>query len=138
MLGDTAEAEDVAQETFVRLWTSGTASGDPATVAAWIYRTSTRIAVDRLRHRAVVSRFASGPQPVDVHPDQALDARSVLAALSRIVDEPTLTAALLHRLDGLTHCQVGEVLSLSERTVRRLLAAFDAAAGPHRFLEVSP
>jgi RNA polymerase sigma-70 factor, ECF subfamily len=130
MLGDAAEAEDVAQETFVRLWNSDLASADPKIVAAWIYRTSTRIAVDRLRHRAVVTRFASRPAPPAPHPDAALEANDALRALAAALDPRALSAAILHRFDGLTHPQVAEVLGLSERTVRRLITAFDEAAGP--------
>ena len=126
MLGDRAEAEDLAQETFVRLWNSDIGR-DPATVAAWIYRTATRMAVDRLRHRAVVRRLSEPPRPA-ADPSGAVEARQILAALAKRVDPPCLTAAVLHRLDGLTHRKVGEVMDVSERSVRRLLERFDAHA----------
>lgn len=52
MLGDTHEAEDVAQETFVRLWRDSAAlDDDPYRVSGWIYRTATRLAIDQLRGR---------------------------------------------------------------------------------------
>ena len=35
-------------------------------------------------------------------------------------------AAILSRVDGLNHQEIGEVLGISERTVRRLLARIDA------------
>src|SRR5580698_4236301 len=44
LLGSAAAAEDVAQETFVRLWRSDVAPGAEArTVMAWLYRTCTRL-----------------------------------------------------------------------------------------------
>src|SRR2546428_13546249 len=52
MLSDLAEADDAAQETFVRLWRARLRDSDPRRLTAWIYRTSTRIAIDRLRKRA--------------------------------------------------------------------------------------
>jgi DNA-directed RNA polymerase specialized sigma24 family protein len=51
MLGESEEAADVAQETFVRLCESGAVHEDPDVRARWIYATSTRIAIDRLRRR---------------------------------------------------------------------------------------
>jgi RNA polymerase sigma-70 factor (ECF subfamily) len=51
MLGDSDEAMDVAQETFVRLWSSPLVYDTPVARLAWIYRTSTRLAIDYLRRR---------------------------------------------------------------------------------------
>src|SRR2546423_906525 len=51
MLGDFAEADDVAQETFVRLWRTNLRAGDRRSVLAWIYKTRTPPAIDRLRGR---------------------------------------------------------------------------------------
>src|SRR5512133_1151172 len=51
MLGEREEAADVAQETFARLCESGAVHDDPALRVRWIWRTSTRIAIDVLRRR---------------------------------------------------------------------------------------
>src|SRR5438477_9501783 len=51
MLGDSEESRDVAQETFARLWAAQLPLREPNQVVAWIYRTSTRLAIDRLRAR---------------------------------------------------------------------------------------
>src|SRR5207245_1557090 len=48
MLGDGDEAADVAQETFLRLWQSGAADADLPQRMSWIYKTSTRLAIDQL------------------------------------------------------------------------------------------
>lgn len=52
MLDDAAEADDVAQETFVRLWQAPFDDEDARRVSSWIYRTCTRLAIDRMRERA--------------------------------------------------------------------------------------
>src|SRR5438045_8731345 len=60
MLSDGAEAQDLAQEVFVRLWRSREAVLEPAAVSAWLYRTCTRLAIDRARGRSRQDRtFAS-------------------------------------------------------------------------------
>ncbi|RWL99773.1 MAG: RNA polymerase sigma factor [Mesorhizobium sp.] len=52
MLGDAAEAEDVAQETFVRIWrhASGWRQGR-ARFDTWIHRVALNLCYDRLRRR---------------------------------------------------------------------------------------
>ncbi len=52
MLGDWAEAEDVAQEAMMRLWRIAPEwrQGE-AKVTTWLYRVVTNLATDRLRKR---------------------------------------------------------------------------------------
>jgi RNA polymerase sigma-70 factor, ECF subfamily len=130
MLGDAHEAQDVAQETFIRLWSSGPALETPAAVAAWVYRTSTRIAIDRMRsrraHDVAVSVRADDSERSTESPEAALRFRQLWGALAATVPERELEIALLDRLDGLTQREVADVTGVSERTVRRLLASFDA------------
>src|SRR2546426_9830284 len=85
MLSDLAEADDAAQETFVRLWRARFRDSDPRRLTAWIYRTSTRIAIDRLRKRAArmsmdeaLDRLAFIPS----RPDEALAVRRALDGVS--------------------------------------------------------
>ena len=52
MLGDRAEAEDVAQEALLRLWRAapGWRAGE-AKVSTWLYRVTANLCTDRLRRR---------------------------------------------------------------------------------------
>ena len=127
MLANFAEADDVAQETFVRLWRAGLAGEDSRRVLAWIYRTGTRLAIDLLRAR---SRIASADEETaalarlaSLAPDgeDALSARQTLAALAASLPADELEVALLSRIDGLTQAEIAEVSGVSERTVRRSL-----------------
>jgi len=132
MLADFAEADDVAQETFVRLWNAKLASSDPRRVVSWIYRTATRLAIDKLRERsrvasadgddALVAQFEA-PAPAG---DDALATRRSLAAIARRLPPEEVEVALLSRLDGLTQTEIAEVSGVSERTVRRWLRKLDA------------
>lgn len=143
MLGESAEAQDVAQETFTRLWRERDKLRDPATVTAWIYRTATRLAVDRLRGRRHEAPGADGEEPAvasgAASPELLSDTRRQLRALGSRLPADELEAVILSRADGLTQPEIAEVLGVSERTVRRLLARceeriarFAAAAGGTR------
>ncbi|MFZ5442214.1 MAG: RNA polymerase sigma factor [Myxococcota bacterium] len=131
VLGDSDEAKDVAQETFIRFWKSG-ATADPRTSLAWLYRTATRLSVDRLRQRAVHARPVPGPtETSDL--EAATASRQLLERLATAAEPDELEAAVLARLDGLTHPEIALVMDVSERTVRRLLNRFDARARGEEF-----
>ncbi|TGV00077.1 sigma-70 family RNA polymerase sigma factor, partial [Mesorhizobium sp. M8A.F.Ca.ET.173.01.1.1] len=52
MLGDAAEAEDVAQETFVRIWRHASSWRQRgARFDTWIHRVALNLCYDRLRRR---------------------------------------------------------------------------------------
>jgi len=128
MLSDLAEADDAAQETFVRLWRARLRDSDPRRLTSWIYRTSTRIAIDRLRKRAArmsmdeaLDRLAFTPSG----PDEALAVRRALELVSRTLPATEVEIAVLHRLDGLTQTEIADVAEISARTVRRFLERLD-------------
>jgi RNA polymerase sigma-70 factor (ECF subfamily) len=125
MLANPHEAQDVAQETMVRLWKANLMHLPAPQLTAWLYRTSTRLAVDVLRK----TRHETGEAPPDVssheRPDEQLDTRRYLAMLARRIPANELEVAVLHRVDGLTQEELAEVLDTTDRTVRRLLAKLD-------------
>lgn len=125
VLGDLDTAQDLAQETFIRLWRARLPEQDPRRVTGFIYKTATHLAIDHLRARGV--REALPPSDaVAPGPDAGLAARRLLALVARDGPRQELECAVLSRLDGLTQPEVAEVLGVSERTVRRLLERFDA------------
>lgn len=123
MLRDPQEALDVAQETFTRLWKQRMDLADTKMVSGWLYTTSTRIAVDRLRR---ARRFTDGEaEPTDGSslPDRIVAARDGLARVARALTAEELTLLVLWRIDGLEQAEIAEVTGLGERTVRRRLRA---------------
>jgi RNA polymerase sigma-70 factor (ECF subfamily) len=139
LLGASSHAEDIVQETFLRLWNAGPAApaSDPRAVMAWLYRTCTRLAIDVLRERR-----KAGPRTDEPHAERAApcgcdlaasaEARATIARLARDVPEDELEVAVLCRVDGLAQPEAALVLGVSERTVRRMLDRFDARTGPLR------
>jgi RNA polymerase sigma-70 factor, ECF subfamily len=127
MLDDETEAHDVAQETFLKLWQTERALLDrPDELVAWIYRASTRLAIDRLRRRRVRERLTPAAESHGGDLEEQLIARQRLQQLAGEGTEDEVAAAILSRLDGLEQKEIAVVLKVSERTVRRLLARFDA------------
>ena len=130
LLGRTAAADDVAQEAFVRLWQSGPrldGKTETRTIMAWLYLTSTRLAIDVLRERRHPTIDLDDVEPLSCSsaPDDVVGARKTVLALFNRVPPDEIEAVLLARVDGLSQPEVADVLGVSERTVRRLLERFD-------------
>ena len=128
ILGDSREAEDVAQETFLRLCQAKIREESPRARLAWVYRTSTHLAVDRWRRQRSTPEVpmegveaADGAAPAD----GVLAARRALQAVLARVPAGELEVAVLSRIDRLTHPEIAEVMGRSERTVRRMLDRVD-------------
>ena len=127
MLKDGDEAQDVAQETFVRLWKSGLPLDDVRRVSSWVYRTATHLAVDRLRRNAIGTEVRGIEADAEgVGTDTQIQHRQLLTQLATKLPRDELELAILTRVDGLTQPETAEVLGVSERTVRRMLVRLDA------------
>jgi RNA polymerase sigma-70 factor (ECF subfamily) len=66
MVGNPADAEDVSQEVFLRVFRSFKTFNQDAKLGAWLYRITYNASIDHLRKRAVT------PEPMA---DEALEAR---------------------------------------------------------------
>ena len=134
LLRGDADAMDLAQEVFVRLWQHRELVQDPQAVTAWLYRASTRLMIDRARQRKLGQQSLSHLQEAleGAVPDDAearFSSRRQLRGVLADCPENELEAAILSRLDRLTHPEIAEVVGASERTVRRLLGRFDERVG---------
>lgn len=139
MLPAAGDAQDVAQETLLRLWKSGPTVMElpPGQLTCWLYRTSTRLAIDALRrdaHRspepvpnvASLEGEGAGSGEGSNRADELLHQRRMLAAVARRIPAKELEIALLHRIDGLSQAELAEVTGMSDRNVRRILTKVDA------------
>jgi RNA polymerase sigma-70 factor (ECF subfamily) len=126
MLGDAAEAEDVAQEALLRLWASAERwRPGQAGIAAWLTRVAVNLCLDRLRRR----RFASDAEVPD-RPDGAPGAEAAMAeqqlrtaALAALGDltERHRAAIVLTYYEELPNAAAAEVLEMKLKAFESLL-----------------
>ena len=126
MLGDAGDAEDVAQEAFLRLWRQAGKWRAEARVGTWLHRVAHNLCVDRLRKR----RGDSGEQPPDL-PDpapgpaaerhRAQVARSVEIALARLPERQRAAIALVHYQE-LGNIEAADTMGVSVEAMESLLS----------------
>ena len=130
LLGDRAEAEDVAQEAMLRLWRVAPdwRQGE-AKVTTWLYRVTTNLCTDRLRvrQRRKVSALDDAP---DIE-DGAPAAETVLIEADRMVALDAALAALpdrqreavvLRHIEGFTNPEIAAVMDIGVEAVESLIA----------------
>ena len=130
LLGDRAEAEDVAQEAMLRLWRVAPdwRQGE-AKVTTWLYRVTTNLCTDRLRMRQRRKVLALDDAP-DIE-DGAPAAETVLIEADRMVALNAALAALpdrqreavvLRHIEGLTNPEIAAVMDIGVEAVESLIA----------------
>jgi RNA polymerase sigma-70 factor (ECF subfamily) len=131
LLGEGAAAEDVTQETFVRLYRQLGKLGvrDGEETLRWIYRVATNGCLSELRKRRLRAEgHATPPEMASQCLEEVLADRDRALRVIAGVPEKLAAVALLHHVDGLDQGEVATVLGISRRTVVYRLGAFAARA----------
>ncbi|MGH9211011.1 MAG: RNA polymerase sigma factor [Acidimicrobiales bacterium] len=119
LLGDAALAEDVAQETFLRVYTRLDTFGHQAKFTTWMLQIARNAGLDAIRARERLSRLAttvaqSPPTAQPTSPDVRVEVQAALDSLP-----PGLRAALLLvEVLGLRYREAAAVLDVAEGTVK--------------------
>ena len=127
MLGDRAEAEDLAQEAMLRLWKIAPdwRNGE-AKVSTWLYRVVSNLATDRLRRRRGVG-LDEAPEIEDgrasvldemIETDRATALQAALMALP----ERQRQAVVLRHLEGMSNPEIAEAMEIGVEAVESLTA----------------
>lgn len=127
LLGDRSEAEDVAQESLLRLWNNAaTWRPGEAGLKSWLYRVAFNLSHDRLRRRRLVL-MDEPPETVDPapRPGEAIEederGRTVRTALDSL-PERQRAALVLSYYEGLSQAEAAGLLEISEEALESLLA----------------
>ena len=132
LVRDASEAEDLAQETFVRAYRQRSTLRDPAALASWLYQIATHVSIDRLRQRArtverqvnaeiedlpIADRKRPSPLTIVQQTEMSACVQRYVANLS----DAYKAVLLLHDADGLTADEIAHLLQLPLTTVKMRL-----------------
>lgn len=131
LLGDRAEAEDVAQEAMLRLWRAapGWQPGG-ARVSTWLYRVVSNLVIDRHRARGRRGRsvaLEAVAEPADEGPGveaRLLEAERLRALGAAIAALPPRQreAVVLRHLEGLPNPEIAAIMGIGAEAVESLTA----------------
>jgi RNA polymerase sigma-70 factor (ECF subfamily) len=124
MLGDAADAEDVAQEVFVRAYQHWSEFDPRRKVSTWLFALARNAAIDRLRYRQrhPVESLDSAPEPSTTSREvETRELGEQIAAAIQLLPEDQHTAVVLAEYQGLSHAEIAEVMHCSEKSVESRL-----------------
>lgn len=136
VLGDEHDAEDVAQDAYLRAFRSW-GRFDGSDVRAWLYTIALRLAFNQLRRRRRWSGILGGGRLGRADPAPWTDRTDpdLWAALGAL-DRRTRAALLLNVLDGYTHREIAVMFEVPEGTVASWISrgrsALRSELGPDR------
>tara|TARA_R110002072_G_scaffold72335_1_gene172909 strand:+ start:957 stop:1577 length:621 start_codon:yes stop_codon:yes gene_type:complete len=127
MLQDPIEAEDVAQETFLRVWKAADRwRPGEAKVSSWMSRIAINLCYDRLRKkRETLMEILSERESSDPGADDVLQAgeasQQVLAAMQVLPDRQRLAIELCH-FQEMSNIEAAQMMDVSVDALESLLA----------------
>jgi RNA polymerase sigma-70 factor (ECF subfamily) len=127
MLGDAAEAEDVAQDAMLRLWQTAARWRADARIGAWLYRVVHNLAIDRLRRRRPSAGIDAAEEIADpaALPSETLDrdrhTRAIEQAIAALPERQRTAVTLVHHLE-MGNVEAASIMEVSVDALESLLA----------------
>lgn len=119
VIGNATHADDIVQESYLRLVRTPPSTDDPQQLRAWLFRIASRLIVDhwrrgRLEHgrQAPIERGAPGPD---------IPLRLDMARVFEQLNPQQRQLMWLAYVEGADHREIAEALGLREASVRVLL-----------------
>jgi RNA polymerase sigma-70 factor, ECF subfamily len=138
MMHNSAGAEDLAQEVFLRVYRSRESYEASAKFTTWLYRIATNLAMNHARdtRHERPENTVSLDEPDDTTglsidvPDGSLTAEEIIVRRERMagirkrvqaLPERQRTAVIMHKFQQMDYRQIADVLKLSESATKSLL-----------------
>ena len=134
MLGDAADAEDIAQQVFIRVWKSAARYHPTAKFTTWLFKITRNLVFNELRRRKRHPAAALEHEQEEHHfqaadhaalsPDASLLDAELQTAIQLAIDalpETQRMAIVLRRYEDMPYEDIGEVLGLSVPAVKSVL-----------------
>ena len=133
LLGDRSEAEDLAQEAFLRLHRALPGFRGESSIATWLYRTTTRLAIDHLRRERLKRKLFffrqhdDDPDPLETvgdprsNPSRDLQTRQAMQRLRQGLNKLSArqrAVFVLRHHEGLPLQEIADLLGLETGTVK--------------------
>ena len=123
MTGNLADAQDVSQEVFLRLYRNLGKLEHEQAIVSWLYRVTVNVCHDMHRKQPAHAPVedAEGVREPGAGPQEGLaeaERRRALQMSLRVLSEKERSALVLRDLEGLSTEEVARVLGSSEATVR--------------------
>ena len=125
ILGNAADAEDVAQEAMLRVWTHAPRWQPLAAFRTWLTRVVVNLCLDRKRRARWVALEAAGelvaPAPGATETAEHDEREQLLAVAIAELPARQRTAIVLTYSEGMSNAQVADILGTSVSAVETLL-----------------
>jgi len=137
-ISDASDAEDLAQEVFLRIYRARHTYKPTAKFSTWMFRITANVSLNALRSRAnrkddvsidQVTDFGDGPRALPDHdtkmPDHDLHQAELEEKVREAVaelPEKQQVAVVLNKYEGMSYAEVADTIGCSTMAVKSLLA----------------
>lgn len=120
LLGHAGDADDVAQETFVRCYQARHRLRPGAKLSTWLFTIARNLCLDRLRYRKrhPTEALENAPEPAAI--SNEVGNREVSAAIAAAVvqlPEDQRTVVVLAEYHGLSYAEIAAIMQCSAKSV---------------------
>lgn len=124
--GNTSVAEDIAQESFIKLW-ERKAEIKQETVSSLLYTIASNLAINHIKHQHVVFNFVNKKslQSYAETPQQVLEEQEFKTKLEGAIgrlSEAHRTTFLMNRIEQITYSDIALRLKISVKTVEKRIS----------------
>jgi len=125
-VGDTAIAEDLAQDTFVKLWETRS-SIKISTVKSYLYTIGGNLSINYLKRNQLKFKFKNQLEINNnlKNPEYLLEMKEYEEKLNRVlseIPEGSREVFLMNRIDGLKYKEIAENLGLSVKAIEKRIS----------------
>jgi RNA polymerase sigma-70 factor (ECF subfamily) len=126
MLGNPAEAADVAQEVFIRFWQKSK-SFDPtrAKLSTWLHQIAHNLCMDYFRKQARLTGLEDREEPTSAMLESDLDQEQRTQQMRTLISqlpERQRSALILCHFQGLSNKQAAKILDITAEALESLLS----------------
>lgn len=129
---NTHDAEDVLQETFVKVYSKACEYIPQGKPLAWIFTIARNLCLTKMREKARTSALdESRPQDLDFSSVHDVEHKILLEMLFKVLNDEEKQILLLHSVNGMKHREIASFMNISlntalskyHRAIKKLKAA---------------